>query len=222
MANVVQWGVDQLYAKLREIQQSAETERVNISRNNGKLVALNAQVQALPDSANKRAMLAWIAQSVQRQAQIVASWRNLSARFASLAGKVKTWLASVGINPSDSGLAGLGDLGLVWVPVTLVALAIAAWGACAYIHQRNQVQLKAIEFQETAFDQLVKQGANTSELQAFMESANKATQQLEPKNGDPLGLEALAGAIPWIVGGALLVMFGPDIMRALRSRRAAA
>ena len=125
----------------------------------------------------------------------------------------------MGISPSGSGL---GELGIVWVPVALVSLAVAAWGAYAYIHQRNQVQLEAIAFHERAFDQLVKGGASNAELREFMAQADAQTKGLEPRGGDPLGLEALAGAIPMLVLGVALVMFGPEIMRAMRSRRTSA
>jgi len=221
MPGVVQWGIDELFAMLGKIRAGAEAERVTISENNGRLVALNARVQALPASANKTKMLAWISQSVRRQAEIAGTWRALSKRFADLSAQVSAWLKSVGIAPSAAGLSGLGELGAVWVvPVAIVALALVAWAAVAFIHERNQVQLKAIAFHEQAFNQLVKQGASTAELAAFVAGADKQTKALEPKGGDPLG--GLGNAITALVIGAAVVMLLPTIMQAVRPRRTGA
>lgn len=220
MANPVQWGVDELYAMLNQIVAGAQAEAAQISINNQHLIDLNAQVQALPASAQKTELLSWIRSSVQRQAEIVGNYRNLSANFASLAAKAKAWLTSVGITPSVPGLSGLGVApALILVPVALAALAATAWAAVAYIHAKNAAQVAAISAHNAALAALVSRGASVADILALEKQSAAEVAATAPKGGDPLS--SASGLIGMLILAGAVVMFAPMVRDMISKRRAA-
>jgi hypothetical protein len=223
MANPIQWGVDELYTTLDNIVQGAAVERAQISMNNQNLIDLNAKVQALPASAQKNTMIAWINTSVARQAQIVSSYRTLSANFASLATQAESWLKSVGLTPSVPAPTSLSGLGvapaLILVPVAIVGLAAAAWAAVAWIHESNAAQISAINAHQQAFNTLVSKGATVDQLLQFQKDADAATKDLMPKTPDPFSKVTDMITLMMIAGGVFMLL---PMLRDMMPKRSAA
>jgi hypothetical protein len=221
VANPVQWGVDQLFAFLSQIQTGADGERAQLSMNNAGLIDLNAQADAIADPPTRSAFKSWISTSVNRQYTIAGVYRDLSARFASLAAQVKAWLVSVGISPSSSGLNGLGIApALIVVPLALVALAAAAWAAVQWMREANRAQVDAIAFHRQALADLVAKGASADQLAAFAKQAD-ATVAKQMPTGDPFG--DLMSQVGSLLGIAAAVVLGVYVYKQVRqSRRAAA
>ena len=207
VADAIQWGTDELFQMLTNIQQRAEAERAQASMNNQAIIDLNAQAAQITDPTARATFLAWVQSSVQRQDTIGRVWRDLSARFADLAAKVKAWLESVGLSPDIPGLQGLGQPLAIVVPVSLALLALAAWAAVSWMHAANAAQVQAIQFHQQALAALVGSGASAQQLVDFANSANTQIQSAMPK-GDPFGnLMNTASTLLWLGGLAYVGWF---------------
>jgi hypothetical protein len=221
MADVIQWGVDQLYTVLNQIVTGAAVERAQISMNNQHLIDLNAQVQALADSPQKTEMLSWIQTSVQRQAEIAGAYRNLSGNFATLALQAENWLKSVGVTPSiPTQLSGLGIAPIVViVPVAIVGLAATAWAAVAWIHEKNAAQIAAIQAHNQALAALVSKGASVADILAFEKDTSAAVAALTPKGGDPLA--QMGDILSMVILAGAFFMFAPMLKDMITKRKTA-
>jgi hypothetical protein len=221
MADVIQWGVDQLYTMLNQIVTGAAVDRAQISMNNQHLIDLNAAVQALPSSLQKSQMITWIQSSVTRQAEIASAYRNLSANFAKLSLQAQAWLKSMGVTPSIPGqLSGLGVAPvLIVVPVAIAGLALTAWAAVAWLHEKNAAQVAAISAHNKALAALVSGGATPAQILAFEQQSNAAINALTPKGGDPLS--QLTDMMGMMMVAAAVFMFLPMLKDLTGKRRAA-
>lgn len=220
MPDVIQWGTDQLFSMLTQIQQGAEAERAQASENNQALIDLNTQAQQIPDPDSQAAFLAWVQTSVQRQNTIGRVWRDLSARFSDLIGKVKSWLESIGLSPDIPGLAGLGQPLAIIVPVSLALLTLTAWAAVVWMHNANAAQVQAIQFHQQGLAALVGSGATTQQLLDFMNGADTQINKTMPK-GNPFDtLLDTANKLLWIGGLAFLGWFAWSHFRPRRPANA--
>lgn len=213
---VVQWTIDQLFGQLRRIRDGAAAERSRISMNNARLMDLNREADEIGDAARRQQFKAWIQRSVSRQGEIANLYRSTSAKISALADRIRSFLLQHGIAPSAAGLSDLGVVPPLVVPAALIALAAVSWAAVAFIHERNAVQTRMIDLHARGLNELIRGGASPQQIAQFIAEADAGLARAKPSN-DPFGLESL---LPIALVAVGLVVFGPQLLRALRGRRA--
>ena len=196
----VQWSVDKLKAALGTIERGVREQRDEISRNNGRLVALEQRAKSIPDPARRAAALASIKDLVRRQEKIVAAWRTFSQRGAELAARARAFLG---------GGQALGEIGAVFIPPALAALAAVGLAGYLWIREANKVQAKHASNQEQLVAALTAGKITPEELIKVSAQFDAEARAAEPK-GDPLGLTQLVEAlVPLALIAAAIILLPP-------------
>ena len=210
-----QWVSDQLL----KLQNEVEARRVEITINNGNIVAANARANAISDPVVRKNVQDGLHHLAERQAVIVSAWRTFGAKASDIADSWRKWLAA---NGYTNGLNGLGELGAIPViPIVIIAALTAGsiyWISNAWIAVANiNAQRPAIDAQARAADAYVAHQLTDAQYAAVTKNLKQSADSAMPK-GDPLGLANLSAALPMIAIVAALVIFGPTLARSLGRR----
>jgi hypothetical protein len=214
--NPIQWTVDQVWSMLREAQARATTERAAIVANRQHVNALwsgfvNVIGPPLPGAeANLRALNA-------RQQHIEATFQALGSKIAEFSKRVQDFLAQHGVNPSEHGLAGLGQLPPIIVGAAIIGVALLVLKGLDWLHTANSAQNHALSVTDQALNLRASNRISEAEFQQVVATAQHEADQGMPP--DPFGLTGLAKALvplALVLGGGLLVW---KVLPALLAKR---
>lgn len=221
MPGPVQWGADQLVRVLKSLEEKARLERVHISENNARLMALDTLSKGIADPARRAAVQAQVKRGVRRQETIVRAYRTFVQKFTDVSQRARAFLDQHGLT-SSSGLAGLGIApALILVPVVVVGAVLVANAMVSWLEKANAAQNGAIQIEEQAAHNYT-QGKITREQ--YLEIAAHADALYKAKGPltDPFGLSSFTEALIPIGIIAVLLVLGPQLLRLLSPRTARA
>lgn len=216
MENPVQWTVEQLRGALARIQRDAERKRVEISTLNGKLITLEQRAKTIADPQKRATALAAIKALVQRQVKIVAAWRTFSKRTAELAQRARVFLGGA------AQLSGteMGEIGAVFIPPALAALAIVALVAVVWLSKAILAQQHAVKVHEQLLNAWLSGQLTDAQYHEASQQIDHEAQAMEPP-GDPFGITKIAEAlIPLALIVAAIVVL-PPVLEGIHGRRLA-
>lgn len=202
-----QWVAD----RLREIERDVEARRVEISQNNGRIIALDQRVNQVTDTARRQVLKRAISELVKRQAKLAGVWRGVLAKAQSIAGSARRWLSST---------AGLSALPVV--PVAIVAgLALSGGVALtlAWLKSTSRSQAGAIDYHAQLVAGVIDGRVSAQDANQLATSFNQSLAESIPPPPDPTGLTGLAKALLPLALIAFAAYVGPSIIAAISTRR---
>jgi len=204
--NPIQWTVEQVRARFDQLAREADRQRAAISTNNGRVMALDARASKIADPVKRARLKAAVAEWVQRQARIVAEFKQATQRVTELRRQVAAFLSSVGIQHGLSGPALL-----ILAPAALVTVIVVVERSLQAIKLRNETQRVGLQQTDRVLAMVERGQLAASEAAALIE---KKRQDADAPAGDPLGIGAAAKGI---IGPALVIagafLFGPALFK---------
>lgn len=207
-----QWVIDQV-AKL---EAEAERRRVEISENNGAIVAANARANTITDPVVRKNVQDGLHHLAERQGVIAQAWRTFWGKASDIATSARTWLRA---NGYSNGLSGLGAVPVIPI-VIIVGLTAGAviWVANDWIKKASlDAQRPSIASMTQLVNSRLAGQINDAQFAAMAKQVRATADATMPKD-DPLGLANLSAALPMIAIVAALVIFGPTLARSLGRR----
>ncbi len=219
MANAVQWTVTQFWGQLQRLSDAINAVSAQLGADKAQLTQLYAKAKATPDpkGAQDRALLQPL---IHRNSELRLTYlAPIKAKFREAVSAAAAVLKSAGYTtPQLSGVAepesaGLGALPLV--PVVAVAAVLVALAAVNIVSN-----MTAAQRQRTAAIAavLADKGTTPAEKQALIKSVTDAAKQ-EAKANPPL-FDPSSLVLPLAL--VAVIVLGPNLLRLLPARRAAA
>jgi hypothetical protein len=209
MANVVQMGVDAFWAQLQAVENRAKRVIADLNVDKARLQAAYTSTKNDPDTRRRAQNQAALQPLIHNNSVLRLRYRELVAKFNATVQAASDILKRAGL--STPGLSGCEQLGVA--PLVIGGVAVAGLAAMLLI-------LKAIETatqsQRQRTDALIRCMEDPSLTPEARERCAAALRADTPK-----GLLDLSGMVPALAIVALIVL-GPQLMRTIGARRAAA
>lgn len=197
-------------ALINRIASAARNEKARMESNRLELMRLYSAAKADPDPVRGAKTKRALEPVIHQNSVIRMRYRDLSAKFNTAVTATRDILKRAGITLESTGLAAAP----IAVPVVAAAAALTAWAIVEGIKAANNAQASAIRLIGEVYH-------DPNATDAEKEAARRKILELStdpPPPGDPWGL----GSLTPLLGIVAIILLGPPILEAMRSRRAAA
>jgi hypothetical protein len=136
------WTVDQLYSLMNKFADQANAEHARLTTNTHRIAELAAKVRLISDPVVRAKAQESVNAVSKQQAQAILDYKSFTTQWQSIVTKVTSWLRSVGVNPPEFRLNGLGAV--PFVPIAIAVAAVAVGVFLASLAAKNSAISKAL------------------------------------------------------------------------------
>lgn len=205
---LIDWTVDQLLSGVKTMNARMESQQNTIKANRATYTATLRSLPAIADINSREALRSKLGVWIHSQVAVENRFNDLARNFTTAKAKVKSFLQSSGVTPPSY----LGAIQIAAVPAAVwgaIAVGLAAIATIAALNSNQTTTINGIRSLVQRAEREKWSAADTAEALRAFDSATKSA----PK-GDPLGLaNVLEKALPVLVIGGLLFLFGPMLQR---------
>jgi len=208
LANVVDWTVDKLLSGIRTLNARAESAQNTIRANRAAYTSAVRSLPSVPDVGAREALRAKLRDWIHRQVAVENRFNSFASNFMAAKAQTKRFLQSMDVTPP----AYLGQVQIAIPAVVYGAIAVGL-AVIATIMALNATQTRGIG---VIRDLLATAKANSWTARETADALKQLESATTGTTPDPLGLSrVLSAALPILLVGGALFLFGPMLQRKL-------